>query len=880
MKTNLTCFLCLLFFALRLPAQNLYRISLDEKVQRSSLIVEGKVISQKSFWNPRHTMIYTSNKVEVFKIFKGSLRDTTIEVLTQGGSVDGVSIEASDLLDLLTDETGIFFCFPNTISLRSPQSKKVLYDVYSSVQGFLHYNLIDNTASAPFAEYRDISNRLYSELIKRTGQQFRNIKPVSPPAKSAYKENALTAASITSFSPATVAAGALLDPTNNVLTINGSGFGSPAGAAAVIFDNADDGTGGTLTGLTYDHPLIISWSDNQIQVRVPSKAGTGTFMVRDELGNISSSPSQLNVLYSILTASFDVSGTTYVKESNLMNANGTGGYDVVYSTSTAGSGVDFNASTARQTFQRALTTWKEISGYNVTEAGTTTVQSIADDDINVIMFDNANTGTTPLPAGTLATCYSYNSMCGPDFTNNQAQKTGFDIVIRNTGYSTGSTPFTIGPCPPNASNYTEIDLETVILHELGHSLNLGHINDGLQSTTSPASIGYVNPAKLMHYAITNSVRRITPDYSAQAGAAYAIAPQSNTYDICGLYPAEMTPLATIAESNDDCPAVFPSASTPQNTLVSFDLVHATSNHFVDPAFSQIRCDGAGASQTNNAYYAFKTAGSGSLLLTVTGYATPTSVSACTQKYAGIPVTGVRLAVYQAGSCPTAGSYPAPVGCATITGDGTLSPIAGLAANTSYLLYAEGIENTKASFNLTFGGSLLPVKFSGFSGKVADSYNQLYWKAEAAINVEKMMVQKSANGISFETIGEVKELNNIMDGSFRDNLPFNETFYRLVIINTDGSLNYSGIISLKRAAASLLTVYPNPARDYLNIQMNTSVAGGYRIELYNSIGQRVRVKTIFNNQNSTLPVSDAAPGIYRLVLYRNNEKLETHPVVLQ
>ena len=37
------------------------------------LIAEGKVIEKKSFWNNEHTMIYTANTIEVYKLFKGNL---------------------------------------------------------------------------------------------------------------------------------------------------------------------------------------------------------------------------------------------------------------------------------------------------------------------------------------------------------------------------------------------------------------------------------------------------------------------------------------------------------------------------------------------------------------------------------------------------------------------------------------------------------------------------------------------------------------------------------------------------------------------------------------------------------------------------------------
>jgi hypothetical protein len=783
---------------------------------------------------------------------------------------------ASDLLSLSKDQMGVFFCTPNSINLRSPKTKKLLYDVYSSAQGFFRYNLKKQTAGAPFVQYDNISNRLYSELIQKTGKQFRNLKPEFSVNQSNQRVSSVLSASITSFSPTTVNAGALLDPANNVLTINGSGFGTPSGSAAVVFDDANDGSGGAYIAVAYNDPLMISWTDNQIKVRVPTEAGTGDLMVQDASGTSVTSPGQLTVLYSILTETFNVGTTWYTKESNLMNANGAGGYTVVYSTNTAGSGVDFNVSSAKATFQRALTTWKEISGYNVIEGGTTSFQAIADDNVNVIMYDNANTGAAPLPVGVLAVCYSFNNMCGPDIVNNQLQKTGFDIVVRNAGYSSGTTTFTLGPCPPNSSSFTEIDLETVLLHELGHSLNLGHINDGLQGST----VGKVNPGKLMNYAVSNSVRRITPDYSAKAGAAYAISPQGNTYGTCGLFSNEMVPLAIIPESKDDCPLTFPSVSVPQNTTVAFDLVHATSNKYVDPAYTQVRCDGSGASQTNNAYYAFKSNSAGSLLLTVSGYSTtPSSITSCSTPYS-FPVTGVRLAVYQANSCPTAGAYPAPVGCATITGDGILPPISSLTASTNYLLMVEGIENTKANFNLTFGGSILPIRFTNFSGLVYESYNQLFWKAEAAAGFDKMVIQKSMDGVRFEDMAEIRQLNGLMEGSIRDNLPFPQTFYRMAIINTDKSINYSDIISLKRSFSHILTAYPNPANDNLTIQINPMDAGTYKIELYNSMGQMTIQKNISGIQLTKLGVSKLARGLYQMVLYKNNLKAETHNIILQ
>ena len=75
------------------------------------LIAEGKVIEKKSFWNNEHTMIYTANTIEVYKLFKGNLVEKSIEVITEGGGVGNQYIETSDLLNLDQGQTGIFFCY-------------------------------------------------------------------------------------------------------------------------------------------------------------------------------------------------------------------------------------------------------------------------------------------------------------------------------------------------------------------------------------------------------------------------------------------------------------------------------------------------------------------------------------------------------------------------------------------------------------------------------------------------------------------------------------------------------------------------------------------------------------------------------------------------
>jgi hypothetical protein len=692
---NITCWL--VFFLLSLSTLNaqLYKIDLDNKINKASLIVEGKVTEQHSFWNDAHTVIYTSNKVHVYKLFKGQVIQKEIEVLTLGGTVGNKCLKVSDVLQLKKDETGMFFLYENALRPHSPVTKNILYDVYSSGQGFLRYDAARKIASAPFARYENIEGNLYNQVRQRTGV---NEKIVDNPSSlsrvsTGVVSNGTASATITSFSPDTVHAGAINDATNNILTINGSGFGnSPSGSAAVDFKDANSDNTTPDYEVAYNSPYIISWADTKIVLNVPDRAATGKFAVVLNDGTTITSSTDLQVFFAVLDAEFNAgSGSKdVVREPRLMNANGSGGYTIQYSTSTAGGGKDFTASPAKQTFERALATWKEIVGANLIVGTPTSVQKVDDDNINVVMFDNDNTGVAKMADGVLESTYSWFSACTQGLQVLTGQKTGFDILIRNEAVSTGHViSFEDGPCFPAIGTY---DLEMIILHELGHALNLAHINDDYQDGGG----GYptINPSKLMHYAILDYVDRRSPDASAYQGALYTITPQHNTYGSCGLYPNEMSLLPSMAIANDECPSTFPSTELQKNTIVTFDLIHATSNKFVDPSFEQVNCKNTGTSITNNAYYAFLTGTETTVSLDIKNYTTvPTDLASCNSQ-------SVRMALYDVQSCPEGQNYPQPIACTTFGTNGNIN-ITGLQQNHKYLLYFDGIRNTKASFDIIF-----------------------------------------------------------------------------------------------------------------------------------------------------------------------------------
>ncbi len=861
--------------------QSYYRVSDREKVNSSSLVVEGIVVKQQPFWNDKHTFIYTSNTIHIYKVFKGSTTSSEIEIVTQGGQLDGYSVSTTHLLNLRLNEIGLFCCYPNSQKILSPTSRNVLFDVYAGAQGFYKYDLNNYTANAPLTRYSNIVDVLYPQIKSLTSTD-----PVTKDASFSAKKPQTSLATlggnglpvilavpkIANFTPDTIVAGATLNPTKNTLTVTGSGFGTNTGLAAIWFDDTYDGQGGAKFYVDRNDPLLVSWSDTKIVVKVPSAAGTGRIWVENSAGVFDSTSKILNIPYSVQTATYRTVApvTVTTKELSLMNHNGLGGYTFRLCNSHLGGGRDFD-SAARTIFTRSLNTWKNKVGFNAIIGKDTTLQAVSGDDINLVMFDNKNTSFSPLPSGTLGVTYYYATICTPLSTSGY-KKVGFDMVFRNAGFSLGSTNFSYGPCPPIVSPDSVYDIESTIFHELGHAIGLAHVNDPQEGTTLP----FINPGSVMNGGMSDGVRKTSLDYGALVGGNYLITPKNNSYGgTCYSSPGtEMIPLtdSIINVANDEPPTTFPTASITPGTSVNFDLVNATSNKFTDPQPSAVNCSGQIMAITNNAYYAFMTnAIGGNLDITVNGYKTsPDELAVCS-------ASGVKLAIYQVNAAPKGHNYPLPIACLTFNGDTALTSITGLTANTNYLLFLEGIDNTKAKFNLVLGGTALPIKIDNFSGVSAAGYNLLKWAINGDANIAKITVEKSADGIhfnEFSTFGTETLVNN-----FKDFTPFAGTsYYRLIVTHTDGTKAYSAVVAIKSIDRLIVNLFPNPVLNSLNLRFSSvQNLGNVQIKFIDVLGQVVtsRITNItLGTSTVQIPFNKFAKGYYRVVVTdRDNNILQ-------
>ena len=136
-------------------------------------------------------------------------------------------------------------------------------------KAFIKYDIASDLASEPFNNYPNASTSLYNTITQLTGTSYNQIKPINPFQQTAQNVNTLqNVAAITSFYTYNNNRGTFFC----ILTINGSGFGATSTPSLITFKNADDGGATTISPIA---DQIVSWSNTQIQVKVPSKAGTG-----------------------------------------------------------------------------------------------------------------------------------------------------------------------------------------------------------------------------------------------------------------------------------------------------------------------------------------------------------------------------------------------------------------------------------------------------------------------------------------------------------------------------------------------------------------------------------------------------------------------------
>jgi hypothetical protein len=127
-------------------------------------------------------------------------------------------------------------------------------------------------------------------------------------------------------------------------------------------------------------------------------------------------------------------------------------------------------------------------------------------------------------------------------------------------------------------------------------------------------------------------------------------------------------------------------------------------------------------------------------------------------------------------------------------------------------------------------NILPIRLLYFSVIKQDDGIKISWATTQENNNQSFEIQRSKQGIDFETIGKVEgkiDMQSRQEYDFFDmSFPSGRLYYRLRQVDIDGTVTYFKSVSLQAGEKELIIyTFPNPIQDKLNIMFSKAISYG-------------------------------------------------------
>ena len=179
-------------------------------------------------------------------------------------------------------------------------------------------------------------------------------------------------------------------------------------------------------------------------------------------------------------------------------------------------------------------------------------------------------------------------------------------------------------------------------------------------------------------------------------------------------------------------------------------------------------------------------------------------------------------------------------------------------------------------------AVMPLKLLSFQGVLDGKQVKLTWSTTNEINTGSFEIEKSTDGRSFSSAGNVTAKNTDIYNSysFVDNDVYNGlAYYRIKMIDKDGQFTYSSVVSVNGKKLSALNISPNPAHDVLKVQ-HAAALGGSEIKILSTEGRSLRSLSVAPGKTSTvINITSLAKGVY-LLQYSNGADKVTSQFIKQ
>jgi Secretion system C-terminal sorting domain len=186
----------------------------------------------------------------------------------------------------------------------------------------------------------------------------------------------------------------------------------------------------------------------------------------------------------------------------------------------------------------------------------------------------------------------------------------------------------------------------------------------------------------------------------------------------------------------------------------------------------------------------------------------------------------------------------------------------------------------------------PVKLLTFGATKFNTDILVKWETAQELNNSHFIIERSSDGISFSSVGQVKGNENsnvIVAYNFLDvNAPTVNLYYRLKQVDVDGTFTYSDVVLVRagKSSNSTISIFPNPIADYkININISNLPKVKGEINIISTDGKKVF--TTYRNfavENSLMQLqipSSILPGTYLLQIVNAKADINVlHKIIIQ
>ena len=197
-----------------------------------------------------------------------------------------------------------------------------------------------------------------------------------------------------------------------------------------------------------------------------------------------------------------------------------------------------------------------------------------------------------------------------------------------------------------------------------------------------------------------------------------------------------------------------------------------------------------------------------------------------------------------------------------------------------VLPAAQIDNVRITVHYD---NTLPIELLRFEGIYADEKVTLSWDVASELNNDFFTVERSEDGIYYETVGT---LNGAGNSSEKNSYELEDTrtsnrliYYRLAQTDMDGTTQAFDEITVDCRKHESLTVYPNPVLDQINILFNYSETETYTLTIFDQSGKPVYQLTALTSGQIKLDDHQLVNGLYLMQLRTENEIIASQKLVI-